>query len=314
MADQRGGGITWTNETWNPIRGCRRVSDECLHCYAERTAGRFCGPGQAYHGIAVNTPSGPRWTGTIKLIEDHLEDPLRWQRPRMIFVNSMSDIFYEDLPDAQIDQIAAVMVLADRHTFQPLTKRYERMAEYLTNPLTPGRIAEACLAVTHHSALGLSVKHVHRTAGEGGRPKLVTWPIPNVWWGFSAGRQKTFDQAMPHVQRIRPHTAVTWWSAEPMLERIDVNPPANRTDHSTTDTWLAFIDWVVAGGESQDGCRPFDPEWARELKYRSAWRAGGPAAFHMKQLGGDPDPRKKLEDLPPDLQVREYPSTAAGRR
>lgn len=332
MADQRHGGITWTEKTWNPIRGCRRISDECTRCYAEIQAARWCGPGQPYEGLAVNTPSGPRWTGVIRLIEDHLEDPLRWQKHQLVFVNSMSDLSFEDLPDEQIDQIVAVMVLADWHTFQVLTKRYSRMADYLANPLTPGRIAAACGAITHHKAADQDLKHVDRSDG---RPKLRTWPIPNVWWGFSAGRQKTFDAAMPHVVRMRRHAAITWWSAEPLLEAIDCSPARSflpvgtyrngggdpgphyqgRGTNVNLGDWLQDLDWVVVGGESQRGARPMDPEWARAIKVRCDTRTDmgrpWPLAFHMKQLGGDPDPRKKLDDLPLDLRVRDYPVTAA---
>ena len=109
MADQRKGGIAWCSETWNPIRGCRRVNADCVHCYAERIAAtRLSGLGQAYDGLAEMTSSGPRWTGRIKVIEERLFDPLHWKRQRMVFTNSMSDLFYEDLPVEQIDRIVAV--------------------------------------------------------------------------------------------------------------------------------------------------------------------------------------------------------------
>src|SRR5215831_7782791 len=96
--------IEWCDATWNPVRGCSRVSAGCRHCYAERVAARFSGPGQPYEGLAARMP-GSKWTGVVRLIPEHLADPLRWKRPRRIFVNSMSDLFHEKLTN---EQIAAV--------------------------------------------------------------------------------------------------------------------------------------------------------------------------------------------------------------
>jgi protein gp37 len=108
-------GIEWTDATWNPVRGCSRVSEGCRNCYAERIAARFSGiPGMAFHGFAVMTESGPRWTGKAALNEDTLSIPLRWKKPRRIFVNSMSDLFHEALPDAKIQLIFQIMMEAPR--------------------------------------------------------------------------------------------------------------------------------------------------------------------------------------------------------
>jgi len=301
VADQRGGGITWTEKTWNPIRGCRRISDECTRCYAEITAGRFCGEGQPYHGLATLTPSGPRWTGVIRMVEDHLEDPLRWTRPQLVFVNSMSDLFYDDLPVADIDRIVLVMALAGRHTFQVLTKRYKRMASYLADPDTPWRLGQLFSSGFPGGPFTKRRAEWFTTVMQRPAPKAqnvaVTWPLPNVWWGFSAGRQDTFDQAMAHLAtpKVRAGAAVIWWSAEPLLEAIEPG------------MHLSALDWAVAGGESQDGCRPMNDAWARTIWTRCADLG---VAFHMKQLGGHPNPRKKLHELPPDLQIRDYPRTA----
>ncbi len=97
--------IEWTDSVWNPVRGCSRVSPGCggaNHeggCYAEKIAARFSGPGQPYEGFARRTPNGGQWTGKLALIEKSLDLPLRWRKPRRIFVNSMSDLFHENLPD-----------------------------------------------------------------------------------------------------------------------------------------------------------------------------------------------------------------------
>ncbi|MBY6277267.1 DUF5131 family protein [Symbiobacterium thermophilum] len=125
--------IEWTDATWNPIRGCSRVSEGCRNCYAERMAARFSGPGRPYEDLVRRTPHGPRWTGEVRLVEELLDAPLHWRRPRRIFVNSMSDLFHEAVPDEWIDKVFAVMALAEHHTFQVLTKRPERMLRYLTD-------------------------------------------------------------------------------------------------------------------------------------------------------------------------------------
>ncbi len=105
MSDQRKGGIAWTHETWNPLRGCSRVSPGCVNCYAERQAVRMAGPGHAYDGLVRMTSQGPKWTGEIALVRERLLDPARWTRPRLVFVNSMSDLFHERVPETFIDQV-----------------------------------------------------------------------------------------------------------------------------------------------------------------------------------------------------------------
>lgn len=121
--------IEWTQMTWNPVRGCTRVSEGCRHCYAERLATRFAGLGQAYEGLSVMTTSGPRWTNKIRLVPEVLDQPLRWRQARLIFVNSMSDLFHPDVPLEFIQRVFSVMRQCPRHTFQILTKRSERMRE-----------------------------------------------------------------------------------------------------------------------------------------------------------------------------------------
>jgi protein gp37 len=121
--------IEWTQMTWNPVRGCTRVSEGCRNCYAERLATRFAGPGQAYEGLSLMTPAGPRWTNQVRLVPEVLEQPLHWRQPRLIFVNSMSDLFH---PDVTLDFIQSVFSIIERcpqHTFQMLTKRSERLRQ-----------------------------------------------------------------------------------------------------------------------------------------------------------------------------------------
>lgn len=132
--------IEWTEHTWNPIRGCTRVSAGCEHCYAERIAARFSGPGMPYEGLAEMTPPGPRWTGEVRLVEEKLAEPLSWREPAMVFVDSMSDLFHEGLTDEQIAVVFGVMAACPQHTFQVLTKRPERMQSLLSDAGFPARV------------------------------------------------------------------------------------------------------------------------------------------------------------------------------
>ncbi len=121
--------IEWTQMTWNPVRGCTRVSEGCRNCYAERLATRFAGVGQAYEGLSLMTPAGPRWTNQVRLVDEVLEQPLRWRQPRLIFVNSMSDLFHPDVTVEFIERVFDVIQRCPQHTFQMLTKRSERLRE-----------------------------------------------------------------------------------------------------------------------------------------------------------------------------------------
>ena len=122
--------IKWTESTWNPVRGCTRVSEGCRFCYAERIAARFSGKGMAYEGLAENTKAGPRWTQEIQIVRALLNEPLKWKKPRRIFVNSMSDLFHEKIELSYIQEVFAVMKEAHWHQFQVLTKRAERLLEF----------------------------------------------------------------------------------------------------------------------------------------------------------------------------------------
>lgn len=153
--------IEWTGETWNPVRGCTRISPGCVNCYAERMAARGL-PGlnspTTGHPFAILTPSGPRWTGELELIKDRLSIPYGWKKPRMVFVNSMSDLFHEKLPAKDIEQVWEVMAGTSRHTYQVLTKRGNRMRE-----LTPYLVSK--YALLQNVWCGVSVEnadYLHR--------------------------------------------------------------------------------------------------------------------------------------------------------
>jgi protein gp37 len=243
--------IEWTDATWNPVRGCTRVSEGCRHCYAEAIAARFSGPGLPYEGLARPTPDGPRWTGEVRLIEEHLEDPLRWKTPQHIFVNSMSDLFHEKLSDEQIDRVFAVMLRAPRHAFQILTKRPERMRAYMAASFVPGGIL---------TALG---EHL---TDPGVDPQ--TWPPANVWLGTSVENPVVAATRIPEL--LLTQAAVRFLSVEPLLARVDLRP------------WLHGLHWVIVGGESGLRARPMHPAWAREIR-DACVEKGVP--FFFKQWG-----------------------------
>ena len=275
MAKQGEHGITWTEETWNPIRGCTRVSEGCRFCYAERQAARFSGPGQPYEGLVRQTSQGPLWTGKIRLVEEHLNDPLRWQKPRRVFVNSMSDLFHEGLGAEDIAGIFGVMALAWRHQFQVLTKRPQRMQTLLSGYYFPRFLQNTVSNPNNQFAK---------------RPSdLPVWPLPNVWLGTSIEDQATADERIPLL--LQTPAAVRWISAEPLLGPVDlsafITPPPGRwiTLEDGADVFDSSgpgLNWVVVGGESGPGARPMHPQWARDLR-EQCQQAGVP--FHFKQWG-----------------------------
>lgn len=282
MADKTG--IEWTDATWNPVRGCSRVSEACRFCYAEDQAARIIksdrargvpeGDG-AYDGLLAK---GGQWNGTIRTVAELLTQPLRWAKPRRIFVNSMSDLFHESLADDVIDRIFAVMALAPRHTFQVLTKRPERMQAYLSTPNREGIIKGAAWEL-----LGRMPKQ----SSEG---MSAQWPLPNVWIGVSVEDQPSANERVPML--LSTPAAVRWLSMEPLLGAVDLE----RIQQSSGDTFSATygwmepgslvrvrgVDWVVVGGESGPDARPMHPDWVDGLQAQCA-RAGVP--FLFKQWG-----------------------------
>lgn len=275
-------GIEWTDATWNPLRGCSRVSDGCRHCDAETVAARFSGEGQPYAGLIHPTTRG--WNGTVRLIWEALGLPARWSKPRRIFVNSMSDLFHESVPFETIDMIFAVMAQNPRHTFQVLTKRAERMHRYLSAPDRLERIYAQWYATSGQPA------------------EAENWPLPNVWVGVSVEDQRAADTRIPLL--LTSPAAVRWISAEPLLGPVDLQLVAVPLDQDNLrrpwdldgykfnaltphdeDRFYqppAALDWVVVGGESGREARPMHPAWARTLRDQCA-AAGVP--FLFKQWG-----------------------------
>lgn len=279
--------------SWNFLRGCSRVSEGCGikgagGCYAERQAMRFAGPGQPYEGLVRMTPNGPRWTGEVSFHEHILLEPLKRRKPTKYFVNSMSDLFHEKVTDEMLDKAFAVMALTPQHTYQILTKRPERMREYLSQHDVGGRWAEVC----NRGMSALSGGQRRITPDE-----AVQWTnsgLSNCHLGVSVEDQKTADERIPLL--LQTPAAVRWVSYEPALGPVDLrNVRLSSTqwidvitglyggDHSIGD--CKSIDWIVVGGESGPGARPFDIQWARDIIAQC--KAAGVPVF-VKQLGADP--------------------------
>ncbi|MGE0445657.1 MAG: DUF5131 family protein [Vicinamibacterales bacterium] len=273
--------IEWTDRTWNPVRGCSVVSPGCINCYAMKFAHRFSGPDKPYEGLTKQTAAGPQWTGAVRLVEEVLADPLRWRRPARVFVNSMSDLFHEAVPDEFIDHVFTTMALARQHTFQILTKRPERMRAYCARRPHGGE------------SQFISLPGYGSTAVLWQRPDLQPWPLPNVWLGVSVENQATADARIPLL--LDTPAAVRFVSYEPALGPVDFM--AIGKTHETDPGFSALIwtpddegplgeavlDWVIVGGESGPHARPCALEWVESTIAQC--RAAGVPVF-VKQLGG----------------------------
>lgn len=171
--------IQWTDETWNPVTGCTKVSQGCKHCYAERVFPRaYAKTGRCFTDVRTHP--------------ERLDQPLRWKKPRRVFVNSMSDLFHEDVPDEFIDKVWEIMANAPDHTFQILTKRPARMLAW-TGGVDAGKWPMW----------------------------LLPWPLPNVWLGVSVEDQATADERIPPL--LRTAAAVRFISLEPCLGPVDLS-------------------------------------------------------------------------------------------
>ena len=204
MADRSG--IEWTDATWNPITGCRIKSPGCAGCYAMKLAGGRMQNHWSREGLTEPSKAGPVWNGKVRFNEAWLDQPLRWKRPRTIFVCAHSDLFYEEVPFAWIDRIVTVMRLAEQHRFQVLTKRPDRMLAYFTDrsPARADGRGKAAIALGYDGPLELL-----------GNP----WPPANVWLGVSAEDQVWAEARVPFL--LDTPAAVRFVSAEPLIGPID---------------------------------------------------------------------------------------------
>jgi len=243
----------------------------CLNCYAARMAARNLPELKSpttRKSFARILPSGPRWTGDVEFIEKALELPLRWKKPRKIFVNSMSDLFHESLSDEVIDRVFAVMALCPQHTFQILSKRPERMLRYIrfrseSHGQQAARIFNPLLRSRWNFPAGRSFPAC-----------LTAWPLKNCWLGVSVENQATAEARIPLL--LQTPAAKRFISYEPALGPLELNA------HRIPELWLGGLHWVVCGGESGPSARPMHPDWARSVRDQCV-AAGVP--FFFKQWG-----------------------------
>lgn len=262
-------------------------------------AGRFSGPGLWAEGIVNDTPAGPRWNGNVYLVLEKLDQPLRWKAPRRVFVNSMSDLFHENLDNESIAAVFGVMAACPQHTFQILTKRPERMREWFRwmsdfameqRDLASAPSLRQTTMKAAFTAMGETDQAKRRMdpawAGDG---DLGPWPLPNVWLGVSVEDQVAADARIPLL--LDTPAAVRFISAEPLLGpvgiieqldpgRCDCEPCARTSVRCTASRHP--IDWVIVGGESGPGARPMHPDWARRLRDQCE---AADVAFFFKQWG-----------------------------
>lgn len=277
--------IQWTDTVWNPTTGCTKVSAGCKNCYAERMAKRLKAMGNPRYKDGFN----------LALHDDLIEAPLHWRKPRMVFVNSMSDLFHEDVPFEFIDKVFAVMALCPRHTFQILTKRAERMREYLRTFDEWGDSPDKKL-----SALELALSNTG-AMDDGIAMGGISWPIPNVWLGVSVedGQQYARLDALKETP-----AAVRFISYEPALELVD------------SRCYAKGIHWLIMGGESGPGARPLHLEWVRDT---IGWCRGINLPLFVKQVGSNAwlDGKRfktkhpkggDMAEWPEDWRVREMPN------
>ena len=290
--------IEWTQgddgtpgATWNPVTGCVKVSPGCDHCYAETFAERWRGIAGHHFENGFD----------VTLRPERLGQPLRWRKPRRIFVNSMSDLFHEAVPDEFIAEVFAVMSGSPQHTYQVLTKRHARMRSLLSSPDFRAEVARcAGRRFENGDLMHDQVAYRH-------------WPLPNVWLGVSVEDQKWADIRIPAL--LKTPAAVRFLSCEPLLGPVDLDrwmPAGTARWHCGgcrtffSGEWQQVcprcdrmgywsgshvgnghpggqpLSWIICGGESGPKARPMHPAWARQLRDQSA---AASVPFFFKQWG-----------------------------
>jgi protein gp37 len=289
--------IEWAEEVWNPVTGCTKVSPGCRNCYAERMAKRLRGR----FGYPQDDPF------RVTIHEDRLDEPLRWRKPRRVFVCSMGDLFHEDVPDEFIARVFSVARGCPDHTFLVLTKRPERARAFL----------RACGQwdgwFTHNGRPpkgytmedpGVIVGHDYvRDVETGEVTARKNWPLENVWLGVSCEDQERADERIPIL--LDTPAAMRFVSLEPLLGEVDVSSflcgeedggaawrPGGCARYSPP------LDWVIVGSETGPGARPMHPDWARSVRSQCQSAA---VPFFFKQMAG-------REPIPEDLLIREVPA------
>lgn len=321
--------IEWTQETWNPVQGCFKVSPGCKNCYAIRQVDRLANNpnekiAKRYFNIvghsSIANGSRRNWTGEVGIDEEVLLQPLKRRKPTTYFL-SLSDLFYTGRTATHIWKVLAIISLSPHHTFQILTKYAQRMNEIMSDPRLEDHVDD--------EAVDLGWCH----ANAQGR-----FPLPNLWLGVSVENQQYADERIPLL--LKTPAALRFVSYEPALGPVDLWQYLGGDRNPIGPAYGGRgVDWVIVGGESGPGARPFDVEWARQTI--SQCRDAGVPCF-VKQLGSCPisipdrishrghtnngSPRlpdgfyrylndKKggnPEEWPEDLRVRELPNEYAG--
>lgn len=307
-------------KTWNPVIGCRRVSSGCLNCYAERFVHRGLVP--AHRGLTVLRAGRPTWNGKFNEAPDRFDEPIRRRKPTTWFVNSLSDLFFEGFPFELVAALFGVMAATPQHRYIVLTKRPERARDFFkwyegtsfagASPL--GAIYQAIEMLEGRGrAPGASAASMRRAAlhvaslRAAARDLFEAWPLPNVDLLVSVENQETADERIPVLLQLP--AAVRGVSYEPALGPVDFGMVSDHRGHehedrhgyphpaicvtcSSEDREVEFVtaegprlDWIIVGGESGPGARPFDLAWARSTIAQC--RAAGVPLF-VKQLGAAP--------------------------
>lgn len=307
--------IEWTDATWNPITGCSLVSEGCRHCYAATLAAGRLRHHPSRAGLARRNAAGEaKFTGEVRFNEEWLDQPIRWRRPRRIFVCAHGDLFHEAVPDEWIDRVFAVMALAPHHVFQVLTKRPERAREYIATAhrrvmeLVCDRVIEENTPREMVPVVLVADPPSTYLAPAGPQIHLWRWPLPNVWLGTSVEDQAAADARIPHL--LEAPAAVRFISCEPLLGPLDLTSICFSDERGRREQWNALydyegdgsgpepiLDWVIVGGESGPGARDMDPDWARSLRDQCA---AADVSFFMKQMA-------RKAEIPADLLIRQWP-------
>ena len=312
--------ISWTDKVWNPTRGCSLVSAGCTNCYAMRQAHRFAGKGKPFEGLTKTTPTGPKWTGEVRLAPEMLALPLRWRKSQRVFVNSMSDLFHEKLTNEQIAAVFGVMAAAPRHTFQVLTKRAKRMREWFVwarGDFTEQQRGIASAPNTTRALLDAAFEHL----GHAWKPALDAhwksdeaevdaWPLRNVWLGVSVENQDAADERIPEL--LTTPAAVRFLSCEPLLGEVQLfaflktplrDAALGKLGGSSS---TPGVDWVIAGCESGPGARKCKVEWLRSL--RDDCSVARVPYFLKQAVDGE-----YLGSIPGTRHIRPLPTTPAAK-
>lgn len=286
--------ISWTDETWNPTTGCHKVSPGCLHCYAETLSLR--------RGWSTKPWTKPNADENVVTHEDRLTKPLSWKTPKRIFVNSMSDLFHENVPDEFICKVFTVMRRCSHHTFQVLTKRPERMMYFMH---------KLAWHQPEFGATGLAAIGQQAYLSADGSGSYIP---PNIWLGTSIEDQKRADERLPFL--LRTPAAIRFVSCEPLLAPVQIPrgmcERCGALSYGDPDkclgcwqpTMLYKLHWVIAGGESGPNFRTMNLDWARSL--RDQCQAQFQCFWFKQQSGFRPEGNPVLDGK----QWREFPKVS----